>query len=99
MTVQMKVKASEFIGRGVLGHFIDGQEHLVPGQSTIVVLNPSDGSVVATILSGGSREVAKAVESAKSAFPAWAGLSPGERAKILMATSNYPPPQRFSSPA
>ncbi len=51
--------------------------------ATAQVLNPSDGSPLATVARGGVAEIDEAVAAAGQAFPAWSALSPNERAAKL----------------
>ncbi len=48
-------------------------------------VSPIDESVIAEVARGGSDEAARAVAVAGEAFPAWAEISPKERAQILHA--------------
>ena len=67
----------------VLQHFIDGKR--VDGESNRFgdVFNPATGEVSAQAPYASAREVRKAVESAKAAFPGWAATPPAQRARIL----------------
>ena len=66
-----------------LNHFIAGQ--LVSGQSGRFgeVFNPSLGEVQARVPLATSDEVRVAVNAAKAAFPAWSGLNPQRRARVM----------------
>ena len=62
--------------------------HLINGESVDSAehfdsLSPATGEVLAEVASGGEREIARAVEAAKEAFPKWAGLPAEKRAKIM----------------
>jgi betaine-aldehyde dehydrogenase len=71
----------------ILGQFIDGAH--VPGSGgSIDVMNPADGSIVATLGEASVSDVDVAVAAARSAFPGWAGLTPGERAAALTALAD-----------
>ena len=67
----------------VLQHFIDGQR--VDGESNRFgdVFNPATGEVAAEAPYASAREVRKAVEAAKAAFPGWSATPPAQRARIL----------------
>jgi len=67
----------------VLQHFIDGQR--VDGESNRFgdVFNPATGEISAQAPYANAREVRKAVQSAKAAFPGWAATPPAQRARIL----------------
>ena len=82
MQLQLTKNVAEFL-RVPVQHFIGGQ--FKPGASGITasVLNPSDGSRLATVATGGAAEVDAAVTAAWTAFPAWSALSPHDRAARL----------------
>ncbi len=66
------------------GHFIDGQS-VCRGQ-TKTLYNPArHREAVGAVYLGGEAEVEAALASCQTAFPAWAGLGPGERAQRLQA--------------
>jgi betaine-aldehyde dehydrogenase len=50
---------------------------------TLEVLEPATEQVLDTIKRGGVDEVDAAVARAKAAFPAWAAVAPGDRARLL----------------
>ena len=50
---------------------------------TLEVLEPATEQVLDTIARGGVDEVDAAVARAKAAFPAWAAVAPGDRARLL----------------
>jgi aldehyde dehydrogenase (NAD+) len=62
-----------------LGKTIDEQV----ATKTEKVINPSDGSILAEVAMGGAREIDIAITAAERAFPAWVGLSPENRARVL----------------
>lgn len=82
MRVQLTNNVSEFLKTPVQ-HFIGGQFKSSAFGTTGHVLNPSDGSVLATVAMGGAAEIDDAVAAAWKAFPAWSALSPNERAAKL----------------
>ncbi|WP_309052953.1 aldehyde dehydrogenase family protein, partial [Streptomyces sp.] len=51
--------------------------------TTSEVINPSDGTVVATVASAGDEDVDAAVEAARAAFPGWSRATPAERSAVL----------------
>jgi len=63
------------------GHWIDGER--MESHDTFEVRSPIDGRLLANIARGGKPEVDAAVDAAKRAFPAWAGLGAEGRAPIL----------------
>jgi acyl-CoA reductase-like NAD-dependent aldehyde dehydrogenase len=50
---------------------------------TLEVLEPATEQILDTIPRGGVDEVDAAVAAAKAAFPAWAAVAPGDRARLL----------------
>jgi hypothetical protein len=64
------------------GMFIGGR--WTQGSGTFEDLNPSDGSVWATVPDGGRAEAAQAIDAAHAAFPAWAELPFVKRAEYLL---------------
>jgi len=50
---------------------------------TIAVENPANRSVVAHVPRGGAEDVARAVDAASGAFPAWRRVAPRERGRML----------------
>ncbi len=71
----------------LLGQFING-EHVAGSGGQVKVLNPADGSVVATLGEATPQDVDDAVAAARAAFPAWAGATPGERSAALLALAD-----------
>ncbi len=67
-----------------LKNFI-GSEHVAPvdGQ-TEPILNPATGEVIAHAPVSGPEDVDLAVRAARTAFPGWAAVTPGERAHALL---------------
>lgn len=64
-----------------VNHLINGRS--VDSERTFETLNPATQEVLAEVARGGEAEVQAAVAAAKSAFPAWAGLAPTERARLM----------------
>ena len=62
-------------------HLINGQT--VAGREHFQSLNPANQQLLAEVAAGSAEEVNLAVAAAKSAFPAWAGTPPAQRAKIM----------------
>ena len=69
-------------------HFIDGKAQ--PGTSGRFgdVFNPNTGEVQARVQFATDDEVARAVETAKTAQAEWAAMNPQRRARILMTYKN-----------
>ncbi|MBI4818542.1 MAG: aldehyde dehydrogenase family protein [Deltaproteobacteria bacterium] len=66
-------------------HFIGGVAAEPDGGSTLQVLNPSNGQLVARIAGGNEKDVDRAVRSAQSAFDeGWPNTPPAERANVLL---------------
>jgi len=65
----------------IVKHLIDGKA--VASLRTFENLNPATGETLAEVAAGGAEEIAAAVAAAKRAFPAWAGRSAHERARIM----------------
>jgi acyl-CoA reductase-like NAD-dependent aldehyde dehydrogenase len=63
-------------------HFIGG-EPCVFGSKTFEVSSPIDGVTLGEVAAGDASAVDAAVGAARTAFPAWAGLGPEGRGKIL----------------
>lgn len=64
-------------------HFIGGQH--VEGQSGRFgdIYNPNTGEVQAQVALASETEMAKAIETAASAFPGWAATNPQRRARVM----------------
>jgi len=62
-----------------IDHLINGKA--VAGKDYFETINPATQEVLAEVASGGEAEVNAAVQAAKGAFPAWAGMPAAERAK------------------
>jgi 5-carboxymethyl-2-hydroxymuconic-semialdehyde dehydrogenase len=62
-------------------HLIGGKQ--VDSPETFETVNPATQEVLAEVASGGAAEVNAAVQSAKEAFPAWAGRPATERAALM----------------
>jgi aldehyde dehydrogenase (NAD+) len=74
----------------IQGLFPDGTQLIggewVParGGSTLDVLNPATGGVLASVPRSASDDVSDAVSAASDAFPAWRDLSPSRRGQMLL---------------
>lgn len=67
--------------------YINGAWVESAGTGRIDVLNPATGEVIAQVAEGTTADVDAAVAAARAAFPAWAALSPAERAGYLRKIS------------
>jgi aldehyde dehydrogenase (NAD+) len=65
-------------------HYIDGQDAASAGETYIHSFNPRTGEPVAEVPVGDEADVARAVEAAVVAAPAWRALRPMERGRILL---------------
>lgn len=66
------------------GLFIDGNSTEALDGSTLDVLNPHDGTLLATVAEAGEADVDRAVDAAARAFPAWSSLGASERGRRLL---------------
>ncbi|PRX35214.1 aldehyde dehydrogenase (NAD+) [Meinhardsimonia xiamenensis] len=66
----------------IRGMYIGGR--WVPAARTFDDLNPSDNSLYARIPDASREDMARAIEAAQAAFPAWSALPFTERAKALL---------------
>ena len=66
-----------------INHLINGKT--VAGTDYFETVNPATQGVLAEVASGSAADVNAAVQAAKDAFPAWAGLPAPERAKKMRA--------------
>ncbi|MBQ0960141.1 5-carboxymethyl-2-hydroxymuconate semialdehyde dehydrogenase [Ideonella sp. 4Y11] len=66
-----------------IDHLINGRP--VAGSQYFETVNPATQAVLAEVAAGGAAEVDAAVQAAKAAFPAWAGLPAPERARKIRA--------------
>ena len=68
----------------MIAGFVDGAPLERGSAGTFDVIDPSDGTVVQTVGLVGAPEVGRAVAAARSALPAWAATTPGERGAALL---------------
>lgn len=64
---------------------INGERRDGSDGDTIDVINPADGSVVATIAGGSVADMQEACDAAEAAQPSWAATAPRVRAELLRA--------------
>ena len=64
--------------------YINGDWQSGPANASFAVLNPADGSVIATVPDGGAERARAAIDAAADAFPSWRATTAYERAAILM---------------
>ncbi len=66
-----------------LRHFIGGEFVDSTSGESFESISPIDNAAIATIARGGAEDIDRAVMAARAAFPAWAGMDPADRRKIL----------------
>ena len=64
--------------------YINGDWEQGLADASFEVLNPADGSVIASVPDGGAERARAAIDAAAEAFPAWRATTAYERAAILM---------------
>jgi aminomuconate-semialdehyde/2-hydroxymuconate-6-semialdehyde dehydrogenase len=64
-------------------HVIGGEVVDSLSGETFETLNPHDNSLLGSVALGGKEDANRAVSAAREAFPAWAGLTPTDRARLL----------------
>jgi len=70
-----------------VNNWIDGREAASTDSSCFANLSPATGAPLCMAVRSKAEDVAKAVDSAKAAFPAWSGMTPVQRGDILMAVA------------
>lgn len=83
LPVARSTEVVEFLDESPLRHYVDGEWQLSRDGRSGEVIDPSDGSVLATVAYGGAAEIDAAVQAAQRAFPAWAQTPPNARAVLL----------------
>lgn len=66
-------------------NLIDGRWCGAEDGGTIDVVDPATGEILGTVPDCGATETRRAIDAAHSAFPAWSGLSIGERTRLMRA--------------
>ena len=69
-------------------NFISNQDAAAIGGGRLNVFEPATGEAYATIPDGDERDVARAVEAARAAFPGWSQTPAFERARLLNAIAD-----------
>ena len=72
---KLSVRTGLFIG----GEFVDALDG-----RTLPTLNPHDGSTLADVAEAGPADIDRAVDAARSAFPAWRDTPAAERGRLLL---------------
>ncbi|MGI0133171.1 MAG: aldehyde dehydrogenase family protein [Thermoplasmata archaeon] len=65
------------------GFFLDNEFVPVRGRATTRVIDPSDGSVVGEVATARAEDAGAAMESSRTAQPAWEAIGAAARAKVL----------------
>jgi 5-carboxymethyl-2-hydroxymuconic-semialdehyde dehydrogenase len=78
MKATLEVEGVEIDAR----HFIGG-EPCASSKRSFEVMSPIDGAFLGDVAAGGDEDVARAVEAARAAFPAWAALGVEGRGVVL----------------
>ena len=87
MITPLTANVSQFLASPLL-HYIGGRNIASADGATAEILNPSDGTRLATVAMGGAPEIALAVAMAQKAFPVWSGLRSSDRAVILQRVAD-----------
>lgn len=87
MITPLTANVSQFLASPLL-HHIGGRNIASADGATAEILNPSDGTRLATVAMGGAPEIALAVAMAQKAFPVWSGLRSSDRAVILQRVAD-----------
>lgn len=83
MTTGTTNLVDRLLSRPLIGLHIDGESKPGAEGATIAVLNPADGSRLATVAAATASDVDAAVAAAEAAFPAWAGMPAQDRAVVI----------------
>ncbi|MGW6402559.1 aminobutyraldehyde dehydrogenase [Streptomyces sp. NPDC055134] len=71
-----------------LGHFVDGKFTALDSTDTSDVVDPATEEVLARVPLGSVEDTDRAVDAALAAHPGWAGITPKERATVLLAIAD-----------
>lgn len=88
MSTTTRTGIHEFLASAVIPLQIGGQSVTAQNGETLEVVNPSDGTRLATVSSASPADVEAAVRAANAAFPSWSALPVSERSKILRRFSD-----------
>ncbi len=78
----------ERFGREGLSHVIGGEHLPASSGATFTTESPVDGSTIASVPRGDSRDIDRAATAAQRAFPAWRALSGADRRELLHAIAD-----------
>jgi malonate-semialdehyde dehydrogenase (acetylating) / methylmalonate-semialdehyde dehydrogenase len=67
----------------IVNHFINGVHDASPSNRQSDIFNPNSGEVQARVNLAAAEDVARAVNLAQAAFPAWAATNPQRRARVM----------------
>ena len=76
---------TEVLSASAVQMFVNGEWISAASGETMDVMNPADGSVVASVPKASRDDAKVAIEAAENALPAWADTSPDERANLILA--------------
>jgi acyl-CoA reductase-like NAD-dependent aldehyde dehydrogenase len=82
---QLAAGAEKFLGRGLVGHVIDGKTTESAGGATFAVIDPSTGETITHAARAESVDVDRAVAAARRSFDdgRWRNLTPMERERRM----------------
>ena len=66
-----------------INHYVSGAARVGSGQRLAEIFDPNTGAVAAHVALADQADVDAAVASAVAAFPAWSGLNPQRRARVM----------------
>jgi len=69
-------------------HYINGGWHLPSSNQSTPVINPANGTTIATVPAGNAQDVNSAVAAARQAFSTWSTTSAAERSRYMEAIAN-----------
>jgi malonate-semialdehyde dehydrogenase (acetylating)/methylmalonate-semialdehyde dehydrogenase len=69
--------------RRLIGHYVNGGRFAGSGDRRADVFNPASGQVSAQVSLAGADDTEQAIAAAQAAFPAWAAVTPLNRARVL----------------
>ncbi|MEK7798463.1 MAG: aldehyde dehydrogenase family protein, partial [Acidobacteriota bacterium] len=72
----------------VIANYIDGELVEPASGRYLDNLEPATGAAYSSVPDGDERDVERAVEAARRAFPAWSGMPAEERSRLLLAVAD-----------
>jgi acyl-CoA reductase-like NAD-dependent aldehyde dehydrogenase len=83
MAMATTALVDDFLARPTIGLHVNGESRPASGGETIEVLNPADGSRLASVAAATSADVDDAVAAAEAAFGEWGGMPAPDRAALI----------------